>query len=304
MNGVIDFHVHYFPQEISQDLNGFATTHQEPFWGNLMAPHQGKSLQGWVTEQELLEKMDAAGIEKIVLQGWYWQQFETCQLHNRWMAELVHRHPDRIAAFASILPTEYKKQLALDELKWTLDQGFCGVGELHPAVQGFSLNDASWISIAYFLREQRLPVLFHVTEPVGRPYEPKGETNFSELQHFIESYADLPIILAHWGGLVFAHQLNPHIRKKWGHVYYDTSATPLLYRMEVVEMALKLVSPDRILYGSDFPLKVYPSDPNQPDFLRFKESLKKAVASEVIWEKVARENAHRLLNAKSTNDSN
>ena len=134
LTGAIDFHVHFFPPEWGANPLQFAQAHREPYWGQLMMPPKGRSLQGWVTEAELLKKMDDAGLEKIVLQGWYWQQFETCRLHNRCMAQLMEQHPDRIEAFASLLPTEDGRDL--DELNWALDRGFCGVGELHPAVQG------------------------------------------------------------------------------------------------------------------------------------------------------------------------
>ncbi|MFQ5879654.1 MAG: amidohydrolase family protein, partial [Dehalococcoidia bacterium] len=37
-------------------------------------------------------------------------------------------------------------------------------------------------------------------------------------------------------------------------VYYDTAASPFLYRSQVYRWAAQLVGADRILFGSDFPL--------------------------------------------------
>jgi len=294
--GRIDFHVHAFPKDLETRIAQFSAEFKEPFFERLMLPAKGKSLQGWVSEMEMLNHMDAAGIEKVVLQGWYWQNIETCKWHNRWMESLMRAHPDRIAVFASILPT-LDPEVSTSEVRWALEHGFSGFGELHPGVQGFSFVDDAWLKLAEMLTEKRIPVLFHVTEPVGRHYEPRVETRFYELQQFIESHPDLPIILAHWGALLFVHRLNSFLRNRWSNVYYDTAASPLLYDNDVMKLALQFLPPDRILYGSDYPLKLYPKDPLQPEFTKFLAEIKSQVSDSSDWEKISRVNAITLLSA-------
>ena len=291
--GIIDFHIHWFPPELERQVREFATKHEEPFWGALMAPELGKSLQGWLSVDEMLRKMDEAGIEKAVMQGWYWQRLSTCVQHNRWMLEVVSQHPDRFEAYASIIPTGDGRDF--EELHWAYDHGFRGIGELHPGAQGFALQDTAWLELAEAVQERNLPILFHVTEPVGRDYEPRADTDFRELQQFIERFDRAPIILAHLGGLVFLHLLNPYIGKRWKHVYVDTAALPLLYRTEVLNVAMEVLGADRVLFGSDFPLKLYPKASNQPEFGRILKALEMQVANVGHWEKFARANAETLL---------
>ena len=37
-------------------------------------------------------------------------------------------------------------------------------------------------------------------------------------------------------------------------VYYDTAATSYLYNKDIFEISLKIIGPEKILFGSDFPI--------------------------------------------------
>jgi predicted TIM-barrel fold metal-dependent hydrolase len=63
------------------------------------------------------------------------------------------------------------------------------------------------------------------------------------------------IVLAHWGGGIFFFKLlKKEVKEKLKNVYFDTAASPFLYDPEVYQIALKLAGPDKILFGSDYPL--------------------------------------------------
>jgi hypothetical protein len=62
------------------------------------------------------------------------------------------------------------------------------------------------------------------------------------------------MILAHWGGGFFFYELMPEVARAAADVFYDTAASPFLYRPLIYSLALKIVGPDRILFGSDYPL--------------------------------------------------
>jgi uncharacterized protein len=223
----IDCHVHYYPSEVSGDPASFARAHGEPRWESVVSPAGGKGLQAWADETRMLADMDAAGVDEAWLQGWYWQHPHTCELQQRWYAELLSRHPKRLHAFTPVAPGSQAETQAL--LQCAEDQGFSGIGEVHPAAQGFELDDPWWLDIANWAQERGWPILIHVTEPVGRHYEPRWETPTRALQQFIERFPDLRIILAHVGGLLGFHENNPYIRKRWRNVFYDTAALPLMY---------------------------------------------------------------------------
>ena len=106
---------------------------------NLVVPEKGPTIQGWADRETMLADMDSGGVDKAVLLGWYWETPETCALHNRWHAEWIRKDPERFIAFAAINPLAEK---AIDELKVARDEGFRGIGEILPAVQGFSMRDS------------------------------------------------------------------------------------------------------------------------------------------------------------------
>ena len=85
--------------------------------------------------------MDDAEIEKIILLGWYWENIETCQEQNQWYARWIKEYPDRIDAFAALNATA---DVASDIVTWAVDNGFKGIGECLPQVQGHTLRDSCW----------------------------------------------------------------------------------------------------------------------------------------------------------------
>ena len=46
----------------------------------------------------------------------------------------------------------------------------------------------------------------------------------------------------------------PEIAKSLKNVFYDCSASPLLYDSRIYEIALKIIDSKKLLFGSDFPL--------------------------------------------------
>ena len=50
------------------------------------------------------------------------------------------------------------------------------------------------------------------------------------------------------------YELMPEIESSFTNVYYDSSATPLLYKKNIFELAVKIVGAEKVLFGSDYPL--------------------------------------------------
>ena len=68
---IYDAHTHCFPNELEQSARAWAQQQREPHWANLVAPIGRASIQGWSDLQQMLDHMDAAGVEKACLLGWY-----------------------------------------------------------------------------------------------------------------------------------------------------------------------------------------------------------------------------------------
>ena len=103
------------------------------------------------------------------------------------------------------------------------------------------------------------------------------------------------MILAHWGGLLPFHELNPHVRKAFANVWYDAAASPLLYDSRVFRGVVDTVGADKVLYGSDYPLLLYPSRQTEPDFTRFIEEIRGSELTPKEQEKILGDNFTRLI---------
>ena len=71
---------------------------------------------------------------------------------------------------------------------------------------------------------------------------------------FLEKFPDVTTVLAHWGGGLCFYELMPEVAKVTSSVYYDTAASPFLYRPDVYKVAVEIVGAGRILFGTYYPL--------------------------------------------------
>ena len=142
--------------------------------------------------------MDAAGVAKAVLLGWYWENQTTCVWQNTFYAECVRRHPDRLAAFATVHPAA--GMAALEEVRRAKSIGLVGLGELSPHSQGVGLNDPFWIKLLQLAGELKLPVNLHVTDPQSASYPGRIETPLTDFIRLAREFPQTRFILAHWGG--------------------------------------------------------------------------------------------------------
>jgi predicted TIM-barrel fold metal-dependent hydrolase len=267
MPGVLDCHTHLYPPEVQRDPAAWGAAHGEPWWGLCVAPPGRTSLQGWADIPRLLADMDRAGVEKCVMLGWYWERQETCELQNRWYADWVRRHPDRLLGFAAVHPDSGER--GLDDVRRSLDAGLCGIGELHPGVQGSGLAGPGWRRVAELALERRVPVNLHVTDPVA--FGPGSTSRATPLEGYLALAGEFPgvtFILAHWGGGLPFHELTSRVRAALRNVVYDSAASPLLYEPSVYRRVADLVGAERILFGTDYPLLCHPRATREPGFER------------------------------------
>ena len=264
---MIDCHTHRYPVEVYSNPQIFAKKQNEKHWLEIVAPSNGKSIQGWASRDQMIAAMDKASVKKAVLLSWYWENPETSILQNEWYASWLKEDSNRFYAFASIHPSLKKP---LDELKKCIDLGFVGIGETHPHVQKFSMKDPVWLECVKFASENGLPINFHVTEPVGHDYPGRIPTPFEDFLWLACEFPELKIILAHAGGLFPFYELNPKVKKKLNNVFYDLSACPLLYEGSLYRKLIEVVGPEKILWGTDYPLRIFPKFQKDPDFLTFK----------------------------------
>lgn len=291
---IVDAHIHMYPASVFADPVAWGTAHREPWWTFCVAPPHQPTLQGWATVGTLLRDMDAAGVDHAVMLGWYWENQATAALQNGWFTEWVQAHPDRLSAFATVVPGA--GATGLEDTRRALDAGLCGLGELLPQAQGFSFKDDCWGALMALAREYRVPTNLHVTDPLA--ITPGSCVKATPLEPYLDLVRDFPdntFILAHWGGGIPFYELNKNLRPLLKNVYYDTAASPLLYDPRVYRTVCDLIGPERILFGTDYPLLTHPRLTRHPEFQR---DLNEARASGLSTEELAGvlgNNAQRLL---------
>ena len=141
---LIDAHVHLYPLAVNRDPAGWAAARGESHWAALCTRRRkdGSPVQAFPTVAQLLYDMNAAGIRRAVLLGWYWEHHTTCVEHNHFYASCLQAYPTRFAAFATVHPGA--GEAALDEVRRARDLGFSGLGELSPHSQHVPLGDPIW----------------------------------------------------------------------------------------------------------------------------------------------------------------
>jgi len=291
---IIDSHIHMYPPDISADPVGWARRVDEPYWGALMGDNPGKtSIQGWATVDQLLRDMDTAGIDKVVMQGIYFQHQQNCVAQNNWYIKWCQQFPDRLLGFATVQPLA--GQPALDEIKRAIDHGLCGVGEILPNAQGHTMRHDAFLAVVELAITLDVPLCLHGAEPVGHNYPGRADTPLQDYVWLAKQYPNLKLILAHLGGLLPFYELNRSVKKIMQNVYYDTAAIPLLYRPQVYKSVVEIVGAKKILYGSDYPLLLYPRQTRTPNFTSLLAEIKQAGLSKSQLNLILGTNMQRLL---------
>ena len=245
---ILDIHTHIFSPEICRDRESFFPG--EPAFELLYRDEKKAPLS---TAGGLIKAMDRDGIQASVTFGFPWKQPKLVRRSNDYVLEAMARYPNRLLGFACLNP---ELPEAVEEGERCLQAGMKGLGELalYPPLAG-----GSWLErmgpLVDLANKWKVPVLLHINEPVGHQYPGKGQQPFWELYELIKAFPTTLFILAHWGGGLWWYQL---LKREVGNVltntYFDTAASPFLYRPEIYEFALKIIGPEKILYGSDFPL--------------------------------------------------
>jgi predicted TIM-barrel fold metal-dependent hydrolase len=278
---VIDSHVHLYPPEANADPYAWAIEREEVQWSQMCTRRRknGAAVQGFPSVDELLREMDRAGVERAILLGWYWSKPETCEWQNRFYANCVRLHPDRLSAFATLQPLAGSDR-TLAEVRRARDDGLVGLGEISPHSQGYGVTNEAFRAVLIMAGELKLPVNLHVTDPNSRDYPGRLETPLEDFVWLAREFPAVNFILAHWGGLL---PLRDAEAAKLANLFYDTAASPLVYDDSVWRRFLAVVPAGRVLFGSDFPLNLFPKESAVPEMSRLIAQARSASAGAEIF---------------------
>lgn len=244
---IIDFHTHIVPPWIKE-------RRQEYLGRDLLFDHLYSNPKARLaTAEDLIASMDEEGIDISIALNIGWVSHELCRETNDYIMEAVAHYPNRLVGFCAIQPKAGDGAIA--ELERCANGGLRGIGELRPDVQGFDLGDeATMAPVVEAANRHGMILLTHSSEPVGHQYAGKGEVTPDILYRFISRFPQIPFVCAHWGGGLPFYALMPEVASALQNVFFDTAATPFLYRPEIFRYIADIAGVDKILFGTDYPL--------------------------------------------------
>lgn len=276
---IVDFHTHVFSPAILQKRSNYIE--RDPLFAELYSDPKAML----ATADDIVRSMDECGVDRSVILNLGWQDHTLCVETNDYIMEAQVRYPDRLIGFGAVQPLAGES--AIKEIERCVKGGMKGMGELRLELgqPGFisspEMRDFTGAIIA-----SGLFLLIHASEPLGHLYPGKGTITPENIYRFILAYPELKLICAHWGGGLPFYALMPEVGKALSNVYFDTAATPYLYKPQVFKQVADIVGAEKILFGSDYPLL-------SP--LRILKQLEEVDLSGDEKEKIKWQNAARLL---------
>jgi predicted TIM-barrel fold metal-dependent hydrolase len=178
----------------------------------------------------------------------------------------------------------------VEELRGYLREGFVRGLKLYPGYEPFYPYDERLHPLYALAEEFDVPVMIHS----GDTYDPKGKIKFSHPLHVDDVAVDHPNVK-----LIICHIGNPWVRDtmevvyKNKNVYTDISGLVLgdfsdrfevYMRKQIQEMLLYGVEPEKVLYGTDWPIS------SMQSYLEFIDELKipERDRNKIMWENAAR----------------
>ena len=258
---IIDIHTHAWPQKVSQKARE-----------NLEATFKVK-LVGEPTVETLLDFMRKNKIDISVVCG-VAVRAQLVPAINDWLFSV---RSEKIKVFCAMHP-EYP--LWEEELKRIKNNGD-GI-KFQPEFQNFYVDDEKAFPIYAKAEKLDIPVLFHCGEELSGTMLVRSSPD--RILKVKEAFPDLKLIAAHFGGFKFWDEVKKHLLGK--DIYLDTSFFfDYLPKEEIVSM-LSQHRPDRLLFGTDFPLIDQKKDIDFLKGLKLGKDLKEKIlfhnASEIL----------------------
>lgn len=222
------------------------------------------------TPDELLRKMDRAGIDKAVVFSFRYENYD-----NKYTYEAVKQHPDRLIGFAMAAP--WVKEDIGSVLRAEIEEyGFRGI-KIHANAHSFKMTAVETLAPIFDVaREKEIPVIaYSGDELVAVPHT---------FLPIAKAYPDVKILMAHSGFM----QNTPEaiaVAKECPNIY-------LVHESGIsggLRQSVQILGAERVLMGTDTP------------YWDFEVQLKKievAVDDEESRKKIKGENIARILKLK------
>jgi predicted TIM-barrel fold metal-dependent hydrolase len=245
---IFDAHTHVFPQAFIDERDDLVR--DEPVFAELYASPRAPMATG----AELLTAMDEAGVGRAVIAGFAWADVGRCIAHNDALLDAAGRSGGRLIPMCCLPMAE--PAVIVREMERCMAAGAAGFGELRMEALGASFVEGeSGQAVAETAAALGAVLLLHASEPVGHAYPGKAGGPLADIWRFVTMHTGVTAILAHLGGGLPFYAHMPEVRAAFDRLYVDTAAAPWLYDSAVLRVVVDLIGHERLLFGSDFPLR-------------------------------------------------
>lgn len=202
--------------------------------------------EGSITIDELLRRMDHAGVDKSLtwLQPPYMRDIRD---GNRYVYEAMHSHPDRILGVGWADP-----HLGIDPMRDEIrrcveEYGFFGV-KLNGAQNSYYIDDLQLsLPLVEEIAKFETVLAFHIGTDA---YE---QTHPFRLAKIARRFPETPILMVHMGGVGFHDLSNAAIETAEAHPNITLIGSAV--RSNPILKAIKQLGASRVCFGSDTPFE-------------------------------------------------
>ncbi|MCJ2163951.1 MULTISPECIES: amidohydrolase family protein [unclassified Pseudodesulfovibrio] len=226
----IDIHAHAFNPKIAHKVLV------------QLEDHYGITPVGTGKADDLVARLDKAGLEKAVVLTAATSPDQVIPANN-WAIELKESN-QRFIPFGTLHPDFDRNAEELDRLE---ANGIKGL-KFHPDFQGYRMDDQKLYAVMELVKD-RFVCMFHVGDTLPPDENPSCPKKMAALR---KAFPGPPMIAAHMGGYKHWEYAIEHLAGT--DVYVDCSSVMDFVDDAMLSRLFKAFSPERILFGSDYPL--------------------------------------------------
>jgi len=214
----------------------------------------------------LVEIKDHVGIQKTAIMSWVGPIGGDVSEGNEIVARAIASYPDRFWGLVYVNPSHQSEEAMRQEIRFRVEeQGFVGI---KPYLrQAMSYTDPLYRPCWEYAQEHHLYALMHTGAEAG---------GIEAIGKLAQSYPDVQWLVAHTGGSFALARQVAALMKDYPNVWAELTLTPVTNG--VIEWLVAEVGDDRILFGTDAPMR----DP-RPQF------------GWVVWAGLSEESRRKIL---------
>lgn len=261
MYKVIDAHCHIYPDGIARK----AVAAVDKFYDGLPADHYDG------TVETLVKSGAKAGIDHFVVHSVATSPHQVSSI-NRFIAQSQQQADGAFIGMGTMHLEAEDLRADFEELRAL---GLHGV-KLHPDIQRFYADDPRAMRIYEMCEAAGLPVCVH-TGDYRYDY-----SNPPRVKNILRAFSRLKFIGAHFGGWSVWEEAAREL-SDFSNIVVDSSSSFYALKPETAKELIRIWTPDRVMFGTDYPLW-----PQQPDIdYLLKLELSDADYEHIFWKNAA-----------------